>query len=660
MKSKIINWTLIGLMAFLTACGGSDTEGTASGGTSTGGTNNDDDNNNDPVADVNTDSIGLGTGTGTSYVDGQAEIGVGSNALAANGQTTVKVSIVNLDDSNSAYLGLSNVFFVSACSQVGLAEFSPSEVQASGEASSTYTDKGCGRESGSDDSIVVFVGTKDDEGNIIPDATARATITVAPAKVGAMQFVNAEPSLIAINGYGTEDTPSLTQVQFKLVDVSGTAMPERTVNFALDHEIGNAALSLTSAVTNQDGLASVILNAGNSPGTVRVRASIDVDDGGTTRTIETMSAPIVMATSLGDQNSFSLSTSSFNPYAWDFNGTEVNITAHLGDHSQNPVLDGTRIYFTATGGIIQPSCETQGGSCSVTWTSANPRPVDGYVKIVAHTRGQGDYQDANSNGLFDTTEDFDTYGETWIDANGNGVYDEDQLYQPDLDIDNDGGNEFAWSATAVNFYEEFIDSNFNGAHDLNGGAFYQGANCSDAAETAGHCASLIDVSASLTLQMSAGSTINIEGPFAWSDGLGRYDTSTVIDCVNVDSATHRVGWRISDSIARRNALPAGSKIGSAADVAKISAQSGTGEVSSISPPSVLPVYEANSVLTGAALKYDYLAARGHIVEFWVTKPESFTVPASGHGSLAPSVELANGDTVIGTAVKVDVTNTVCP
>jgi len=656
MKSKIINWAFIGLLAFLTACGGSDTtESTGTGTTDGSG----DDSTPDPVADVGNDSIGLGSGSGQTYQDQVATIGIGSDTLPANGSTTVEVSVVNLDDGNSEYLGLSNVYFVSACSQVGLAEFSPSEVQASGSAKSTYTDKGCGKELGADDSIVVFVGNKDDQGNIIPEATARASLSVAAAKVGAIQYIKADPSIIAISGFGTEETPSLTKVEFRLVDESGNPMPERTVSFELDHELGNAALSLSEAVTNQDGDVSVILNSGNTPGTLRIKASITIPDGAGTKTITTMSGPIVMATSLGDQNSFTLGATFYNPHAWDFNGTEVDIVARLGDHNQNPVLDGTRIYFTATGGIIEPSCETAGGVCSVKWFSANPRPVDGYVKIVAHTRGQGNYQDANSNGLFDTSERFETFGEAWIDANGNGTYDKDAVYQSDLDIDNDGNNDFAWDNTAINFYEEFIDSNFNGSHDVNGGSFYQGVNCTQDAIDNDHCATLIDVYADITLQMSAGNTVYIEGPFAWDSGLGRFDTSTTIDCVDGQTTLHTVAWRLSDSISRRNALPAGTKINPETDNVSVKGQSGIGDVASIAPPSVLPVYEANSGLSGAELKYNYLADRGHLIWLSVTSPDSFTT-TTGYGTVSPKVELLNGQTVTGGILEVDLTGSRCP
>ncbi len=601
-----------------------------------------------------------------------------NESLSSGGSTTVTVFVVDESSENAEYLGSSDIFFTSTCAQVGLAEFTPSKLQASGTATATYKDKGCGKVSGSDDNIVVTLGSEDDEGNITSVATARATINVEAAVVGAIQYVQADPSLIALMGFGTSETPSLTKVEFQVVDVAGNPMPDRTVTFSLDHEYGSAELSLESAITGQDGKVLVILNAGNVAGTVRIKAGVDilkVDSEGVVEldsnqdpivdhTVTTMSAPIVMATSLGDQNSFSLASTEFNPRAWNYDGTQVTITAHLGDHNQNPVLDGTLIYFTATGGLIEPSCETVKGACPVTWTSANPRPIDGYVKILAHTRGQGDYQDANRNGLFDLGESFQSYAEAWVDANGNGTYESDGAYQPQLDID--GEQILFWDAAAYevyvssngtytkgssNFYEEFIDSDNSGTFDKDPTAFYQGVNCSDAAVAEGHCAQLMDVTKSLTLQMSAGNDYFVEGPFLWDAASDKFDTSTEVSCVDVETSNKTVGWRIADSRERRNHLPLGTKISFSGTDAGIDSESGSGSMANTHPPAVLPVWEAywdanpagpaNDFTTDK--KYDYLNARGTMVWVTIKAPDSATKP---FGTMKLQLDLLNGLKVI--------------
>ncbi len=608
MKNIIKNLALLGLLAILAACGGSDTTTT----TTTPADDTPDDTPVDPIADVPSDQIGLGSGLGSSFINGVAETALANGeTLSPSGSTTVTVTLVNLDNNNEEFLGLRDVFFISTCTQVGLAEFTPASVKASGVATATYKDKGCGKTDGTIDNVVVYVGTQDDDGNIIADATARTTIDVAAAKIGAIQYISASPSTIALSGFGTDETPSLSTIEYQVVDQSGNAMPDRVVSFELDHEYGNAALSLTSASTDQEGKVAVILNAGNASGSVRVKASVDITDdaGAVTDTITTLSIPIVMATSLGDQNSFTLSASAFNPPAWSFSGTDVTFTVHLGDHYQNPVLDGTTVYFRATAGLIEPSCETANGACSVTWTSSNPRPVDGYATVTAFTRGQGDFQDGDADGLFDLGESFTTYGEGYIDANGNGSFELGGIYQSDLDIDDDGVNEFNWSDTAYtvyvdqdgtpdyslsssNFFEEFIDSDNDGTLDLTPPVKYQGVNCTDLAVAADHCEEQIDLVRSLRIEMSQGNSTYIEGPYLWDSYTGRLDTNSQPEtCIDVSRGDVLLGWRISDSSERRNHLPIGTAVTFAPSNIDIKSQAGTGTYLSYQPVSPLPVWD---------------------------------------------------------------------
>ncbi len=620
MKNIIKNLTLVGLMAVLAACGGSDT---TTNTTTTPDPTDPTDTPVDPIADVPNDKVGLGTGVGTDYQNGVATTALDENeSLSASGSTTISVNIVNLEDENAEFLGLRNVYFLSTCTQVGLAEFTPAKLQASGKATATYKDKGCGKELGATDNIVVYIGTDDGNGGIIADATARTTIDVNAAQVGAVQFVSASPNLIALNGFGTEATPALSEVKFLVVDESGNPMPDRTIGFSLDHEYGLAKLSLSSAITDQDGFATVILNSGNASGTMRIKAGVDIKNeaGVVIDTITTMSIPITMATSLADENSSGIAIDVRNPSAWNVDGAKSNVTVHLGDHYQNPVIDGTTVYFRATGGIIEPQCETSGGFCSVTWTSANPRPVDGYVTIVAYTRGQGSFQDEDGDGLFDLGESFTSFGEEYVDANGNGNFEQGGAYQADLDIDDDGVNDFSWNASAyqvnvdssndnsgtyvvaeANFYEEFIDSNNNGVLDQDAGTKYQGVNCAQDAIDALHCVDQIDIVLSTRLQMSQSNFAHIEGPFLWDSSLrtnyqssGRFDTSTRTACVDASQTggSKFLGWRVADSSQRRNNLPNETKIAfNTNDVDVL--QTNTGNIDSYSAESVLPVWEVS-------------------------------------------------------------------
>ncbi len=716
MKNTIKNLTLVWLMAALTACGGSssssDPVDPADAGEPT-------DTPVDPIADVPNDKVGLGSGVGETYENGVATTALlAGESLSASGSTTVSVDIVNLENANAEFLGLRNVYFLSTCTQVGLAEFTPATLQASGKATATYKDKGCGKELGATDNVVVYIGTDDGNGVIIADATARTTIDVSPAQVGAVQFVSASPSLIALNGFGTESTPALSEIKFLVVDESGNPMPDRTIVFSLDHEYGLAKLSLSSAITDQEGFATVILNAGNASGTIRIKAGVDIKDaeGVVTGSITTMSIPVTMATSLADENSSGIAIDVRNPSAWNLDGTKSNVTVHLGDHYQNPVIDGTTVYFRATGGIIEPQCETSGGFCSVVWSSANPRPVDGYVTIVAYTRGQGSFQDKDSDGLFDLGESFTSFGEEYIDANGNGSFEQGGAYQPDLDINDDGINDFSWNDNAyqvnvdssgtyvvaeANFLEEFIDSNSNGVLDQAAGSLYQGVNCAADAIAAGHCAEQIDIVLSTRLQMSQSNSALIEGPFLWNESLrtnyqtsGRFDTSEDAIATCVDASTTGgskfLGWRVADSSQRRNSLPNETKVSlSSSDVDVL--QTSVANISNHGAEYVLPVWEvlwdaqwdeaynaawvkdtaanngksnavrdteratfktANLTAINTDKKYDYLNSRGHLFSATVLRPKEFTT-VTGVGTLNLEVDTNHGSKKSSNTLEVD-------
>jgi len=608
--------------------------------------------------------IGLGDGVGNAYHAGVAITGLSEGeTLSANGSTSVTVHVVEESCDNFAALSPQNIYFTSTCVQLGLAKFTPVMVTANGTATSVYHDMGCGKVAGATDNVVAYLGVDDGSGNVIAMANASAEIDIAPVQVGGIEFLQAMPSTIALKGLGTENTPSLSLVEFQVINEFGNYLPEHIVHFKLDHEYGNAELSSESAITDQDGKVSVFLVAGYATGTVKVIASIDIREvnGDLDYTLTTMSMPISMVSSLGSQDNFTLSSDTLNPDSWSTVGNQVDIVVHLGDHYQNPVVDGTVIYFRTSGGNIDRSCETVNGVCSVKWASSDSKPVDGYVTVLALARGQGDFQDKNGNGIFDLGESYTTLGETWFDVNGNGIYEESGRYQPDLDIDNDGSNEFDWTFVG-NFYEEYIDSNDNGEFDQFSNNKYQGINCSEAAKAQGHCAETIDVSASLRLQMSAGNDALIEGPFLMQEN-GEYDYSQIVSCIDGRSGARKVAWRVADSQQRRNHLPIGTIINYHADNVVVASEKGTGEMPSTPPAPVLSVWEVmpvNVALTPAQRKEKYLNERGSLIEVTIVKPDVID-PSVEYGTINVIVETLDGELRSpATALRVDILGNTCP
>lgn len=98
------------------------------------------------------------------------------------------------------------------------------------------------------------------------------------------------------------------------------------------------------------------------------------------------------------QKNFSLLTADINPAVIDattgtFTKTDVELTVYIGDRNNQTLTDAHTINFEAEYGLIEPSCVTKKGSCSVTW-SAIKRPdaggpgSDGIVSITAYTSGE--------------------------------------------------------------------------------------------------------------------------------------------------------------------------------------------------------------------------------------------------------------------------------
>ena len=141
---------------------------------------------------------------------------------------------------------------------------------------------------------------------------------------------------------------------------------------------------------------------------------------------------------------------------------EVNVTARLADHFNNPAPDGTAVYFTTEGGAVDPSCTTTNGSCSVTWRSQNPRSADGRITILAYSLGEESFLDTNGNGVADSGACAATTIQGGVDALLCGEYvDTPEAFRDD----NENGIKNP-SETFIDFNQDGVfndpDSIFNG------------------------------------------------------------------------------------------------------------------------------------------------------------------------------------------------------
>ncbi len=441
--------------------GGTGGGGTGGGGTGGGGT---------PTGDVR-----IGNTSGGTFTEGALALGLDS--ISAGGTTVVTASFVDAD--GNPYTQSVSVTFTSSCAATGQATLDSPVDTVSGTAQSNYLATGC---SGGD--TITATAT--------PGATAisaSATITVQPPVIGSLQFESATPTNIGIRGFGLEESSA---VQFRVLDTQGNPAPNQDVSFSLNSTVGGISLAPDTAVSDANGFVTTFVTSGTVSTSVRVTASLTANT-----SINTQSDSLVISTGIADQDSFSLSATTLNPEAWTVDNTEVEILILAADRFNNPVPDGTAIFFTVEGGQVDSSCLTQTGQCTVTWRSSSPRPSDGRVTLLATAIGEESFADLNGNNVLDDTDNFTDRPEAFRDDDEDGIYD-----------------------VGV---EEFRDFNSNNIRDAGDGE-YNGALCNDANVT-NVCSSSrnIFVDDSLVLTMSgSGAIIEIRdsSPFAGSSLVG--------------------------------------------------------------------------------------------------------------------------------------------
>ncbi len=340
---------------------------------------------------------------------------VGTGTLPAGGSTIVEVTVFNPDGSLSTGQPF-QLEFASECSAANKAVLDTPVVTNAGKGYSTYRSTGC---EGQDTiSVTAITG-----GSAV---TASTTVNVDTVSIGAIQFLSAEPKLLALRGTGgiagAGARTETSVVSFKLLDETNEAAPNEKVCFELSTEAGGitltpapvaqdyldcsnmpvpgdagypADLSLPNryavAFTNALGEVDVTVHSGDVPTSVKVFALWSGSNGsGHNGVISNTSDQLSVTTGIADFNSFSLAPTIHNPEGWNYDNQIVEVHQLAADHFNNLVPAGTTVTFVTEGGGIDGSCQTgskddlndpdvklPNGSCSVEWRSQDPRPFEG-------------------------------------------------------------------------------------------------------------------------------------------------------------------------------------------------------------------------------------------------------------------------------------------
>lgn len=364
----------LSLAVFLAACGGDDSStplvsgnGSGGGGDSTGGSGTNDGGQEEVIV--------LGSGEGSSFIEGQIESEITN--LPPRGTTSLTVSAVDAGNGNSLIDDRDlEISFRSGCLTNGTATISTPIVTGSGVAETTYTASGCTPT----DTVTAFInGTQ---------ATASIVLNIDGAEADRILSNEPEFTSIAPAGSGSLSRPSESEVSFQVVDQAGDPVPNVTVSFRITGDTAAPSIPVsidpTEATSDNNGEVSTLVIAGSDSTVVRVIAGIEASDGSLS---ETQSPPIAINSTIPIETGLTLAASNFIPDAQFTAGITVDFSVFATDKNGQNVRGNTTVNFTTTGGSITPECQlTEEGTCTVVWRSQDPWQTK--PQITATTIGE--------------------------------------------------------------------------------------------------------------------------------------------------------------------------------------------------------------------------------------------------------------------------------
>lgn len=333
-------------------------------------------------------------------------------ALGAYGQTALNLVLSGTNSTEPVTVTLS-----SSCVTLGRATLTPTTATFNtGRTTFTYRDQGCGALSPSDTIQVTVAGTS---------LTSSVQLNLGSPTAASIAFVSASPEVVYLKGTGLAEN---SNVVFQVRDANGQGLPGVDVSLSpstlagglLLDDLGGAGMPITKR-TDSNGQVTVRINAGTVPTPVRVIATLRANP-----TISTVSSNLAVAVGLPSQNNFSLSQGTINIEGYNVDGVANTYKVIASDRLGNPVPAGTAINFVAEGGQVQAVGFTtvRNGLADVTvnYQTSSPRPTDGRVTVVAYAIGEESFLDANGNNVYDAGEDYQDLGDVFIDRRFNGNY----------------------------------------------------------------------------------------------------------------------------------------------------------------------------------------------------------------------------------------------
>jgi hypothetical protein len=244
-------------------------------------------------------------------------------------------------------------------------------------------------------------------------AAANVSIRIASGPAGSLEFVSALPTVIGVKGSAL---PQKSTITFRVRDVNGNPVTDGTlITFTLISGVGGGETLEPVQVGTTAGLASTVLTSGTVSGPVRVQASLTVG----VITLTSSSTNVSIAGGAPSGAHLGVAPAFRNIAGLVTQGIICPVVAIAGDRFGNPVPLNTAVSFFTNGGVVSPQGLTDelGNAFSETKTGPpTPRvdtttsfsdPRTGVVTIIAVTQGEETFIDSNGNGLFDGPQEFD-------------------------------------------------------------------------------------------------------------------------------------------------------------------------------------------------------------------------------------------------------------
>jgi len=217
------------------------------------------------------------------------------------------------------------------------------------------------------------------------DSTSPITTTIS-GKAASIFLAGATNNNIGIRGTGSNETAQLTFEVRDSIGVPVSGSNKVNVNFAIlgGPEGGEFVFPVSQVSDALTGRVSTRVTSGTKAGVLQVFASAIVDG----HVIKSSPVRITISGGLPIQDRFSISRTKANIAGLLYDNLRDQIQVIVGDKDGNPVQEGTAVYFTTTGGVIQASAPTdKDGIAGVDLISGNPRPIGGIAIITAKTVG---------------------------------------------------------------------------------------------------------------------------------------------------------------------------------------------------------------------------------------------------------------------------------